>query len=157
MATSKTAPKAVDTDSRFDQEEELTLFPAYVKPAVGDAIAVRVVALDNRDPNFSRMIFQLTQDRSIEGFKGGGDNAESVEVKTGDVFSTSVYAGLAGLAEYIGLEVRIRCEGTRSTGKPNDMLVFKIGTTKETRELLAERRAALALNANAPAKQLRTA
>ena len=145
MAKPNQAAPVVD---RFDQEEEFSSFPPYWKAAVGEQIDVIVEALDQRDPEFPRYVFRSAQEQPIECFRGDKSSKTSVSIQKGELFTSSVYAGLNGISEYAGLEVRIKCTDTRDTGQPKEMFVFKIGTTAETRKLLADRRSALAVPVN---------
>lgn len=139
-------PPTVAQDE-FDEETELSSFPPYWQPTVGSQVDVIVGGLDTRDPKFPRFVFQSAQDSPFEAFRGASENPESVAVQPGELFSCSTYAGLFGVEEYAGLKIRIKCTGTRKTGQPNPMLVFKIATTPETRRIHAERKAANAFPA----------
>lgn len=153
MATTKNNPAPQKTaqpqpSSRFDEETELSSYAPYWTPEVGAYVECIPVDVDLRDPTFPRFILQSTMDEPFEAFRGAKADAESVAIQKGDLFSVSVYASLRGLEEYRGLEVSLRCSGTRDTGQPNEMLVFKIGTTAETRKALNERRFSRAIDAN---------
>jgi hypothetical protein len=131
-------------DNRFDHEEELSTFLPYWEADVGKSIDVRIVGVDQRDPAFVRYVFESIQNAPISCCKGSKEEQTPVLVQKGEQFTSSRYAGLSGLHEYIGLECRLRVKGTRKTGQASPMFVFSIGTTPETRAELQRRRLASA-------------
>ena len=140
------------------EEERTTAFPPYWKPMLGFGFIARVVELDARDPEFLRYVLQSAQDE-LSCRQGRADADSFVTVLKGEYFSTSVYRGLP-LHEYMGLEdpIMVVCVGTREVkGRPNDMWIFKIRTSKRDHAQLAERKAMKEGNGKAIAENVRRA
>ena len=78
--------------------------PEIGKSAVGQMFIGIPMRIDMRDENFHRYVIQAT--RETQCFRGPNEEAESVIVKPGELFTTSVHAGL-DLTEYYGMKVGV--------------------------------------------------
>jgi len=128
------------------EEEQTTSFPPYWKAGLGKGFVAKIVDLDARDPDFLRYVLEASG--PVDCFNGPTDNAVAVKVQKGELFTTGVYRG-AALHKYMGLEdpITLVCVGTREVkGRPNDMWVFKILTSKRDHATMAERTAIEAQN-----------
>lgn len=143
---------AKPNQSRFDESSKLGgQFPPYVEVKPGFSVEAVLLGVDRSNLDGSkpgpkeRYVFVLDQDTPIEAFRGGGQNQESVKVRKGEEFTMGNLAGLAGLEEYAQCgPIKLTCTGSIPTGKPNEMYTWELGTTPETRQLHAQRKASLA-------------
>lgn len=91
-----TAPGAVDKDgmpSFEGWEEEQVGFAPYWNPEEGKFFYGKVVARDERDPDFMRYLVQALMPHQCK--RGAADDAEDVLVGTNEYFSISVYYSLS--------------------------------------------------------------
>jgi hypothetical protein len=120
--------------------EEQTSFPPYWQPEEGKMFVGRVLALDERDPAFSRFIIQAMT--PCDCARGPAKDAEEVKVSPGDQFSISVYSALP-LHLYLGEVVEVTAKGLRSLRNGNDLWEFRLRCSPETKAIANKRRAAL--------------
>lgn len=129
------------------EEENLSL-PPYWKLDRGDHLgkgfAARVIMLDDSDPDFPRYVLEALA--PVHCFTGPRDEAVPVDVKIGDYFTCSTYAGLP-LHRYIGCRVVVQCDGTRKTDQPQPMYTFRMVMHPEDKKMVMDDRKALAAQA----------
>ena len=150
MAKNKNTEQQVDENLANEfagWEEENVGFPPYWNPETDKSFLATVVMLDDRDPVFTRYVLQAK--KPLTCLRGPKKEQEPVDVKAGEFFTCSTYAGLP-LAGYVGLDVLVTVKGTRDVGRPQPMWVFSIRVSPETRKILADRRAKAATLAQSP-------
>jgi hypothetical protein len=140
--STNTAP--VDDQSAFPSgegfEDEQTGFPPYWNPSEGRKFYGRIMARDERDPEFVRYVVQASCKHVCR--TGPADDATDCEVQTGENFTVSEYASLP-LADYFGLEVLVTALKKRPIkGGKQDVWIFKLQVAPQTKALLMQRRAA---------------
>lgn len=139
-------------EAATDWVEQQTGFPPYWNPAIsdegkGNGFAARVMARDERDPDFIRYVLQAT--KGLRCHNGPAEDAEEVLVKAGEYFTCSDYAALP-LADYFGEEVVVITKGKRKLNpsernpQKRDLWQFRILTSPETSMRLQARREAQA-------------
>jgi hypothetical protein len=133
--------------------EQQTGFPPYWNPVVdedsgkGNGFKAKVMARDERDPEFIRYVLQATMGLRCQN--GPADDAEEVLVKPGEYFTCGDYAALP-LSDYFGEEVVVltirkrKLAANEKNPQKRDLWNFKILVSPETALRLEERREAQA-------------
>ncbi len=103
-----------DYDAPEGFEDIPTGFPPYWVAAEGAKFMGVVVAQDDSDEEFTRIIIQAT--KPVKAYRGAG-KAEAVTVNPGEFFTVSVYSNL-NLMPFAGLEVFVKCTGKIKADTP---------------------------------------
>lgn len=131
------AANAIPEEFKDFQEENIQ-FPPYWNPSMNGWWYGMVTAIDDRDPEFPRVVVQAK--RPLMCARGPADDAEEVEVKESEFFTLSPYAALP-LERYIGVSVLVRVTGQRKVpGRPNDMWIFSLSVSPEDKKILDSER-----------------
>lgn len=123
-------------------EEQQTGLPPYWGPneeelaeGVPQFFHARVIAFDGKDPAFQRWVLQAVD--ALTCWRGK-EKEEEVQVKPGEFFSISAYAGLP-LGRYFGFPVFVVAKGKRGIGKGQSVWEWTLRTTPEAAKAVQER------------------
>lgn len=124
--------------------EEKIGYAPYWSPAEGACFRGIVLARDDRDPEFVRILMQATA--PLVCYEGPVVEAEEIQVALGEQFTVSAYAALP-LMNYIGEEVFVKAVKKRDIkGGKQELWIFKLMCSAETKKKVAARLAEAARN-----------
>jgi hypothetical protein len=129
-------------------------FPPYIKPTVGAIYEMTPLWQDASNPEFVRNVCRWEADKPLMAMTGPVASPEPVEVRKGDLFSISDYAGLEFL-DLMGLRVKVLVDGMRPLppgrdGKHrNPMFVFVPKLKAEDKKTFEDRKASRLVNIQA--------
>lgn len=149
MAKNSAKPEAINPNDGLDlaalAELESGLvsdqigFPPYWNPSEGKKFYGRVVARDERDPDFIRYVIEAGVRHQCQ--EGPSDEARPVTVDRGQHFNVSVYASLP-LENYFGETVLVTALRKRDIDGGKQVWIFDLKTTETGRSHAAQLRAA---------------
>ena len=123
--------------------EQQTGLPPYwgpneeqLKNGVAQYFHAKVIMFDNKDPKFERWVLQALA--PITCFRGKREQAEQVDIKPGEFFSISDYAGLP-LGRYMGHPVFVYAKNKRPISGGQEVWEWGLRTSPEVARLVQER------------------